>query len=112
VTLLRNHPDQRVAKAKLIEELLATGWGHFSSSSPLTKQESEEQIAYCLRKGYFVEEDVIDEASGNTEKLLKTTPKVDEVWLFISKLATHVRRTVASEPRAVGQVDESDPKVG
>lgn len=96
---LHNHRDQRVKREILIQEILALKISHHSANEPLSQQDVDDQIDYCLRKEYLQEVDppIHGKLAESTEKLLATTAKVDQYSMFLKKLADEVKRPVAAE---------------
>jgi hypothetical protein len=98
VMRLYNHPDQRVRIEDFIREVMTLNLRQDSTQAPLTRQDIEDQVASCLRRGYIRE---IDGEAGETglpanQKLLCTTHKVDEHRIFLERLApiAHQRSSI------------------
>jgi hypothetical protein len=112
VMLLHNHPDRPATHDTVVEEAFKRGLTHHNRDERLTRAEISGLVAYCLRKEYFKEVDVIiDEISAPTrERRLTTTSKVDEYELFLKKIAAEVKRQVASETESSASEKSSQPK--
>lgn len=106
---LHNHPEQRVATKHFVQEILALRLGHDDAREPLTPQDIEDQIAYCVKKGYIEEVETEDEgAAPAIQQRLCTTNKVDEYRMFLEKLAAEAKILARNEP-ALGDALQNKP---
>jgi len=111
---LHNHSERRVKQEAFAEEILPLGLSHYSQDHALTRSEVVDQIAFCIRKGYFKVIDVIsDEFSTPVpEKRLVTTSKVDDYRIFIEKIAADAKMQAATERGPSGSQASEQSGVG
>jgi hypothetical protein len=99
VVVLHNHRDRRLKRETLIAEAVRLGVTHHNSDKRLEPGQISDLIDWCVRKGYFLEKEVLieDGAIPTNEMLLTTTAKVDECELFLRKIADEVKHLAVTD---------------
>jgi len=102
---LYNHPDQRVSSQRFVQEVVELGLAHHRSQEPLSADDVAEQIAYCIQKGYI--EEIYGGPEGGDKRLVVTS-KVEEIRMFLERLAgeLHRRTERGSELSGISEVEE------